>query len=71
MQATLDRMQIPGVVNTQIVDPWVQTDAAAKASFPGVAVGDEERAAVRPPNPSLCVGNGYVVEASDMVRASR
>ena len=70
MQATLDREQIPGVVNTQLVDPWVQTDAAARVAFPGIAVADEDRAAVRPPNPSLCVGNGYVLEASDMVGRS-
>ena len=70
-QASLDRTQIPGVVNTQLVDPWVQSDAAAKAAFPGIAVGDEERGAVRPPNPSLCVGGGYVLEASDMVGARR
>ena len=39
----------------------------AQVSFPGVSVADQERANVRPPNPSLCVGNGFVIEITDLV----
>ena len=67
-QASLDRSYIPAVVNTQLVNPWAANDVAARASFAGISVNDEERASVRPPNPSLCVGNNFVVEVSDMVR---
>jgi hypothetical protein len=56
------------VVNTQLVNPLTQTSAAVKASFPAVTVKDQERANVRPPNPSLCVGNGFVIEVTDLVR---
>ena len=41
--------------------------AAAQVAFPAVSVADQERANVRPPNPSLCVGNGYVIEITDLV----
>lgn len=30
-------------------------------------MADQERANVRPPNPSLCVGNGFVIEITDLV----
>ena len=42
-----------------------------QVSFPGVSVADQERANVRPPNPSLCVGNGFVIEITDLVCSSR
>ncbi len=69
LQASKDHSAIPGIVNTQLVNPWAANDAAAKANFPGISVNDEDRANVRPPNPSLCVGDNYVMEVSDMVRA--
>ena len=42
-----------------------------QVSFPGVSVADQERANVRPPNPSLCVGNGFVIEITDLVCSGR
>lgn len=36
-----------------------------------MSVLDQERANVRPPNPSLCVGNGFVIEVTDLVRFHR
>ncbi|EIE18419.1 hypothetical protein COCSUDRAFT_68334 [Coccomyxa subellipsoidea C-169] len=67
-QATEDRSSIPSVVNTQMLNPLTQqADPLAKVSFPGVSVADQERANVRPPNPSLCVGNGFVIELTDLV----
>ncbi|CAL8465747.1 g5283 [Coccomyxa elongata] len=67
-QSVVDRSTIPSVVNTQLLNPLTQTgDASAKVSFPGVSVADQERANVRPPNPSLCVGNGFVIEITDLV----
>ena len=69
LQASVDRSAIPGIVNTQLVNPWAANDAAAKASFPGISVTDEDRADVRPPNPAMCVGDNYVMEVSAMVRA--
>ena len=70
VQDPLDHAYIPAIVNTQLVTPWVANDVAVKGTFPGINVNDEERANVRPPNPSLCVGDNYVVEVSDMVRAA-
>lgn len=67
MQATVDRNSMASVVNTQLVNPLTQADTAVKSSFPAVSVKDLERANVRPPNPSICVGNGFVIEVTDLV----
>nr|QOL01153.1 putative extracellular protein CSOL_076 [Pseudococcomyxa simplex] len=67
-QATVDRSSIPSVVNTQLLNLLTQQgDPSAKVAFPAVSVADQERANVRPPNPSLCVGNGFVIEITDLV----
>lgn len=67
MQTVLDRTSLPSVVNTQILNPLKNTDPAVKIAFPGVNVGDREQANVRPPHPSLCVGNGFIIETTDLV----
>ena len=69
MQAAIDRSYVPSVVNTQLLNPFKNTDPAVKIAFPGVNVNDREQANVRPPNPSLCVGNGFIIETTDLVRA--
>ena len=67
MQTVVDRTYLPSVVNTQILNPLKNTDPAVKMAFPGVSVGDREQANVRPPYPSLCVGNGFIIETTDLV----
>lgn len=69
MQAVIDRSYVPSVVNTQLLNPFKNTEPAVKTAFPGVNVNDREQANVRPPNPSLCVGNGFIIETTDLVRA--
>ncbi len=68
MQTVIDRTVLPNIVNTQILNPFKNTDPAVKMAFPGVNVNDKEQANVRPPNPSLCVGNGFIIETTDLVR---
>ena len=68
VQAIIKRSYIPNIVNTQMLIPFQNVDPQVKAAFPGVNVNDRDRANVRPPNPSLCVGNGFVIEATDLVR---
>lgn len=63
----VDRTILPDVVNTQILTPFRNTDPAVKIAFPGVDVNDREQANVRPPYPSLCVGNGFIIETTDLV----
>ena len=67
VQTVVDRTILPSVVNTQILSPLKNADPAVKIAFPGVDVNDREQANVRPPNPSLCVGNGFIVETTDLV----
>ena len=67
MQTVVDRTILPSVVNTQILSPLKNADPAVKIAFPGVNVNDREQANVRPPTPSLCVGNGFIVETTDLV----
>lgn len=69
MQAATDRSYVPSVVNTQLLNPFKSTDPEVEIAFPGVNVNDREQANVRPPNPSLCVGNGFIIETTDLVRA--
>ena len=68
VQAIIKRSYIPNIVNTQMLIPFQNVDPQVKVAFPGVNVNDRDRANVRPPNPSLCVGNGFVIEATDLVR---
>ena len=70
VQAIIKRSYIPNIVNTQMLIPFQNVDPQVKAAFPGVNVDDRDRANVRPPNPSLCVGNGFVIEATDLVRCT-
>ena len=67
VQTVVDRTILPSVVNTQILSPLKNPDPAVKIAFPGVNVNDREQANVRPPNPSLCVGNGFIIETTDLV----
>ena len=67
LQTVVDRTSLPTVVNTQILNPFERTDPAVKIAFPGVNVGDSEQANVRPPNPALCVGDGFIIETTDLV----
>lgn len=67
VQTVVDRTYLPNVVNTQILNPFKNTDPAVKIAFPGVNVNDREQANVRPPNPSLCVGDGFIIETTDLV----
>lgn len=67
VQTVVDRTILPSVVNTQILSPFKNADPAVKMAFPGVNVNDREQANVRPPSPSLCVGNGFIVETTDLV----
>ncbi|CAL5224046.1 g6670 [Coccomyxa viridis] len=66
VQTVVDRTILPSVVNTQILSPFKNADPAVKMAFPGVNVNDREQANVRPPSPSLCVGNGFIVETTDL-----
>ncbi len=68
VQAIIKRSYIPNIVNTQMLLPFQNVDPQVKAAFPGVNVNDRDRDNVRPPNPSLCVGNGFVIVATDLVR---
>ena len=68
MQTVIDRTVLPNILNTQILNPFKNTDPAVKMAFPGVNVNDKEQANVRPPNPSLCVGNGFIIATTDLVR---
>ena len=70
VQTIINRNFIPNIVNTQMLFPFQNVDPQVKVAFPGVDVNDRDRANVRPPHPSLCVGNGFVIEATDMVRHS-
>ena len=67
VQTVVDRTILPSVVNTQILSPFKNADPAVKIAFPGVNVNDREQANVRPPSPGLCVGNGFIVETTDLV----
>jgi hypothetical protein len=67
----IDHSYVPSVVNTQLLNPFKNTDPAVKIAFPGVNVNDREQANVHPPNPSLCVGNGFIIETTDLVRTLR
>ena len=67
MQTVVDRTILPSVVNTQILSPLRNADPAVKIAFPGVNVNAREQANVRPPYPSLCVGNGFIIETTDLV----
>jgi len=66
-QVHADRQSMPNVVNTQLVNPIGVSDVSVATSFVGVGVSDWERANVRPANPSLCIGNGFVIEVTDLV----